>query len=76
MEYGTYDNPYAVPAVQNVSMVESPRHEGGNAVAANSEARVVAEVKAQVLMARQFPRASRSYPLKQYRSTLPAPCFR
>lgn len=50
-------NPYAMqPAAQGVSMQEQPRHESGNAIAANAEARVVAEVKAQVLMARQFPR--------------------
>lgn len=50
-------NPYAMqPAAQNVSMQEQPRHDSGNALAANAEARAVAEVKAQVLMARQFPR--------------------
>jgi len=50
-------NPYAMqPAAQNVSMQDQPRHESGNALAANAEARAIAEVKAQVLMARQFPR--------------------
>ena len=51
-----YSNPYALAPAQNVSMTDANRHESGNALAANSEARVVAEVKAQVLMARQFPR--------------------
>lgn len=49
-------NPYAVMPAQNVSMVDAQRHDAGNALAANAEARAVAEVKAQVLMARQFPR--------------------
>ncbi len=48
-------NPYGAAPVNNV-MAEARRHESGNAVAANAEARAVAEVKAQVLMARQFPR--------------------
>ena len=51
-----YSNPYALAPAQNVSMTDANRHESGNALAANSEARAVAEVKAQVLMARQFPR--------------------
>jgi len=50
-------NPYGIsPAAQNVSLTDPQRHESGNALAANAEARVVSEVKAQVLMARQFPR--------------------
>lgn len=49
-------NPYGVTPATNVSMMEAQRHDMGNAVAASSEARAVAEVKAQVLMARQFPR--------------------
>lgn len=49
-------NPYGVAPAQNVSMVDAQRHDSGNALAANAEARAVAEVKAQVLMARQFPR--------------------
>lgn len=49
-------NPYAVTPAQNVTLTDAPRHESGNAVAANSEARVIASVKAQVLMAKQFPR--------------------
>lgn len=49
-------NPYAVVPAQGVSMQDAQRHDSGNALAANAEARVVAEVKAQVLMARQFPR--------------------
>ena len=51
-----YSNPYAIAPAQNVTMNDPNRHESGNALAANSEARAVAEVKAQVLMARQFPR--------------------
>lgn len=54
-DYG-YSNPYAIAPAQNVSMVEEKRHEEGNALAANAEARAIAEIKAQVLMARQFPR--------------------
>lgn len=49
-------NPYAVVPAQGVSMQDAQRHDSGNALAANAEVRVVAEVKAQVLMARQFPR--------------------
>ena len=49
-------NPYSVAPAQNVSMVDAQRHDSGNALAANAEARAVAEVKAQVLMSRQFPR--------------------
>lgn len=65
MEYGMFDagegvkvvsNPYAVAPAAGAIMKDAQRHEGGNALAANAEARVVAEVKAQVLMARQFPR--------------------
>ena len=50
-------NPYAVsPAKANDIMAEPQRHESGNALAANSEARAIASVKAQVIMAKQFPR--------------------
>lgn len=49
-------NPYAVGPAQGLSMEETNRHDSGNALAANAEARAVAEVKAQVIMARQFPR--------------------
>jgi len=56
-EVGTQGaNPYAIAPAVNVSLMEAQRHDSGNAVAASSEARAVAEVKAQVLMARQFPR--------------------
>lgn len=48
-------NPYAVAPANGMSM-DSKRHDSGNAVAANAEARAVSEVKAQVMMARQFPR--------------------
>ena len=50
-------NPYAVAqaAGENI-MADQQRHESGNALAANSEARAIASVKAQVLMAKQFPR--------------------
>ncbi len=54
-EYGC-SNPYAIAPAQNVSMVDAQHHDAGNALAANAEARAVAEVKAQVLMSRQFPR--------------------
>jgi hypothetical protein len=53
-------NPYGVAPATNVSLAEQNRHDSGNALAANSEARAVAEVKAQVLMARQFPRDPRA----------------
>lgn len=52
----TIANPYAVTTTQTDIMGEQPRHESGNALAANSEARAIASVKAQVLMAKQFPR--------------------
>lgn len=52
----TYGNPYGIAPAQNVQMTEGNHHDAGNALAANSEARAVAEVKAQVIMARQFPR--------------------
>lgn len=52
-------NPYGIAPANNVSMTDAQRHESGNALAANAEARAVAEVKAQVLMARQFPRDPR-----------------
>lgn len=54
--YEEGNNPYGVAPINNV-MAEARRHESGNAVAANAEARAVAEVKAQVLMAKQFPRS-------------------
>lgn len=50
------ENPYAIAPAVGVSLAETQRHDSGNAIAANAEARAVAEVKAQVLMARQFPR--------------------
>ena len=53
---GEVFNPYAVAPADGGMMADKDRHEGGNALAANAEARVVAEVKAQVMMARQFPR--------------------
>lgn len=49
-------NPYAVGAASQMQMDAGNRHDSGNAVAANMEARAVSEVKAQVIMARQFPR--------------------
>lgn len=49
-------NPYAVAPARTDLMPDQQRHESGNALAANSEARVIASVKAQVLMAKQFPR--------------------
>lgn len=49
-------NPYAIAPAQNIQMQDNNMHESGNALAANAEARAIAEVKAQVLMARQFPR--------------------
>lgn len=49
-------NPYAVTAAQGSLMADQKRHESGNVLAANSEARAIASVKAQVLMAKQFPR--------------------
>lgn len=48
-------NPYAVGAASPMQM-DSSRHDSGNALAANMEARAVSEVKAQVIMARQYPR--------------------
>lgn len=49
-------NPYAVEKAGGGVMEDQKRHESGNALAANSEARAIASVKAQVLMAKQFPR--------------------
>lgn len=49
-------NPYAVAKAQTDIMPDQQRHESGNALAANSEARAIASVKAQVIMAKQFPR--------------------
>ena len=54
--YDDYGNDYGVMPTPAQTVQEQGYHQGGNALAANSEARVVAEVKAQVLMARQFPR--------------------
>jgi len=49
-----YANPYGIePATM---MQSAAGHDNGNALMAQSEARAVAEVKAQVIMARQFPR--------------------
>ena len=59
-EYGSGANPYGVAPANNVSLAETQRHDMGNVGAANTEARTVAEVKAQVLMSRQFPRDPRS----------------
>lgn len=60
MEYQQSDyqdmNPYAVAPAVGISMVDAQRHEGGNVAAANAEARAISEVKAQVLLAKQFPR--------------------
>lgn len=53
-------NPYGIAPAANVSLAEAQRHDSGNAIAANAEARAIAEVKAQVLMARQFPRDPRA----------------
>lgn len=49
-------NPYAVAKAATDMMPDQQRHESGNALAANSEARAIASVKAQVIMAKQFPR--------------------
>ena len=51
-------NPYSVGPAQPaaISMNEMSRHDSGNVAAANSEARAIANVKAQVIMAKQFPR--------------------
>ncbi len=57
--YGNGDaisNPYMIAPAQSMTINEQHNHDSGNALAANSEARAIAEVKAQVLMARQFPR--------------------
>lgn len=55
MEY-EISNPYAVSAATSVGLNQKSNHASGNALAANAEARAVAEIKAQVVMARQFPR--------------------
>ena len=60
-EYDSTDsaimNPYGVsPAQPAISMNTMSRHDGGNVAAANAEARAIANVKAQVIMAKQFPR--------------------
>ncbi len=52
----TVVNPYAVGAASPMQMDGGNRHDSGNALAANMEARAVSEVKAQVIMARQYPR--------------------
>lgn len=51
--YDNYDDDYGVAPVVQENRIQ-PQEQ--NSAAANSEARIVAEVKAQVLMARQFPR--------------------
>lgn len=56
MESSVVANPYAVAPVNPMGVADPVRHSSGNALAANAEARAVAEVKAQVIMARQFPR--------------------
>jgi hypothetical protein len=53
---GEVVNPYAVVPANGDIMPDLKRHESGNALAANSEARAIASVKAQVIMAKQFPR--------------------
>lgn len=51
-------NPYdARPAMD---ITAQSNHDGGNVLAANTEARAIAEVKAQVIMAKQFPRDGRT----------------
>ena len=47
-------NPYAVGPAQGMQDIQ--RHESGNAIAAEGEARAIASIKAQVIMAKQFPR--------------------
>lgn len=61
--YDTYDapstaNPYGIEGSTNL-MQDGQRHASGNAMAANVEARVTAEVKAQVSIAKMFPRDPR-----------------
>ena len=51
-----FANEYGVAPIAPLTMQETNYHESGNALAANSEARAVSEVKAQVIMARQYPR--------------------
>ncbi len=51
----TMINPYGVTAAPSV-LAEQSRHEQGNALAAVEEARAVTEIKALVVMAKQFPR--------------------
>lgn len=48
-------NPYGVTQA-SATMMDAQRHDSGNVAAANSEARAIANVKAQVFMAKQFPR--------------------
>jgi len=56
-ELGEVLMPFAAsPAATNNFMAEQSRHEGGNALASNSEANEIATIKAQVFMAKQFPR--------------------
>lgn len=52
-DMAVYQNPYG-DAAQVMSA--APSHDSGNALVATSEARAVAQVKAQIIMARQFPR--------------------
>ena len=49
-------NPYMVPAVEGLSLSTDAGHGSGNAIAANAEARVVSEVKAQIIISKQYPR--------------------
>lgn len=47
-------NPYDTQTPMDITT--GGNHDSGNALAANTEARAIAEVKAQVIMAKQFPR--------------------
>lgn len=49
-----YNNPYSLEAA--APFVQPQSHDTGNTLMGSSEARAVAEVKAQIFMARQFPR--------------------
>jgi len=54
--YPLVGNPYGVGPASSLSLVESQRHDSGNALAANEEARLIAEVKVQAFMAKEYPR--------------------
>lgn len=58
MEYNSMEisNPYAVQSAAPMSMDAQSGHSAGNSLAANAEARAIAEVKAQVMMAKMYPR--------------------